>query len=219
MHRLYVLIPVGLLTFGLLAALLVGGSEGPIAEVAPKVGTMEPGQNPPSSPAAVAPISQRPAGGGAAPPPEDPEALAAWFQERVMRHLDPSDSSVGPGDSHRASPVGSGIRAPVRIASAQVPHRADAERLERGSSDQGDIDWEYLQDVFDGRVSGIPNERRAGISLQEIDELGDIPYVEQLREERRYEDLLDLGFEEGTVPWPECLRSAGCRRDPGSSAP
>jgi hypothetical protein len=91
--------------------------------------------------------------------------------------------------------------------------------VEGGPSERSDIDWAYLEDVFDGQVFGIPNERRAGISLQEIDELGDIPYIEQLRAERRYEELLDLGFEEGTAPWPVCLRTASCRRDPASSPP
>jgi hypothetical protein len=224
MYRLSVLIPLGLVALGLPAALLVGGPETPIGEriveeAATWVGTTKPAEDSSSSPAAVVPIPRRPGGGDTAPPPDDPEALAVWFQEGVMQHLEPGGSSFGPGGTHRDTSVVSGIRAPIRIASAQVPHRADAERVEGGPSERSDIDWAYLEDVFDGQVFGIPNERRAGISLQEIDELGDIPYIEQLRAERRYEELLDLGFEEGTAPWPQCLRTASCRRDPASSPP
>jgi hypothetical protein len=224
MHRLSVLIPLGLVALGLPAALLVGDPETPIAEriveeAAAWVGTTEPAEDSSSSPAAVVPIPRRPGGGDTAPPPDDPKALAVWFQEGVMRHLEPRGSSVGPGGTHRTSSIDPGIRDPIRIASARVPHRADAERVERRLSERGDVDWAYLQDVFDGRVSGIPNERRAGISLQEIAEVGDIPYVEQLREEGRFDELYDLGFENETIPWPACLRTATCRRDPNSSPP
>lgn len=81
------------------------------------------------------------------------------------------------------------------------------------------INWRYVEGVFEGRISGIPNERQAGISLQEMEELGDIPYVHQLRKEKRFDELRDLGFENETVPWPECLRTATCRLDRASSPP
>jgi hypothetical protein len=61
--------------------------------------------------------------------------------------------------------------------------------------------------------------RKLGISLQELDELGDIPYVEQLREEKRFDELSELGFENETVPWPACLRTGTCRLDAKSSPP
>jgi hypothetical protein len=81
------------------------------------------------------------------------------------------------------------------------------------------VDWDYVEAVFDGRVSGIPDERKAGLSLQELDALGDIPYVEQLRDEKRFEELRELGFEDETVPWPNCLRTGTCRLDRASSPP
>jgi hypothetical protein len=52
-----------------------------------------------------------------------------------------------------------------------------------------------------------------------MDELGDIPYVEELRREKRYQELYELGFENETAPWPACLRKGTCRRDPASSPP
>ncbi len=81
------------------------------------------------------------------------------------------------------------------------------------------VDWAYLADVFAGRISGIPNERVAGVSLQEMDQLGQVPYVEQLRQEKRFDELRDLGFENETIPWPACLRTATCRIDRASSPP
>jgi hypothetical protein len=81
------------------------------------------------------------------------------------------------------------------------------------------VDWAYLADVFAGRISGIPNERLAGVSLQEMDRLGQVPYVEQLRQEKRFDELRDLGFENETIPWPACLRTATCRIDRASSPP
>lgn len=81
------------------------------------------------------------------------------------------------------------------------------------------VNWAYVTDVFEGRVSGIPDERRSGISLQEMDDLGDIPYVEQLRKEKRFDELSELGFLNETVPWPACLRTGTCRLDARSSPP
>jgi hypothetical protein len=72
---------------------------------------------------------------------------------------------------------------------------------ERARAPDG-VDWTYLHDVFQGRVSGIPDQRRAGISLQQMDELGDIPYVEALRSEGRLAELRDLGFEPTVIEAP-----------------
>jgi hypothetical protein len=140
--------------------------------------------------AAGSPPAAPPEGGAgsAVPEREDPEALAAWFQQQVLQELQRSSSGV--------QAVGS---------------------IEAKKNRQ--INWQYVEGVFEGRISGIPNERQAGISLQEMEELGDIPYVQQLRKEKRFDELRDLGFENETVPWPECLRTATCRLDRASSPP
>jgi hypothetical protein len=180
-------------------------------------------------------------GEATAPSTDDPEALATWFQDRVTRHLEASKASARPGEVRRAAPAEVGAGPPIRVASARAPRQEAAQgarqstqrttrqavrpagtgRAESDPSEYSDrdIDWFYLQDVFDGRISGIPNERKAGISLREIDELGEIPYVEQLRQEQRYEELRDLGFEDETTPWPACIRKGTCRRDSASSPP
>lgn len=82
-----------------------------------------------------------------------------------------------------------------------------------------EVDWSYVDDVLSGRVSGIPSERRAGLSLQELDAIGEIPYVERLRKEKRFDELRELGFENETIAWPVCLRTATCRLDRASSPP
>jgi hypothetical protein len=152
--------------------------------------------------------------------PEDPQSLEARFREEVLRELE-RGSPAAPVARYRAAPSSSALRGSVRVAAVEHARPADVGGGESSSSRSGDrdIDWVYLQDVFEGRVSGIPNETRAGLSLQEIDELGDIPYIEQLRQEERYEELRELGFENETVPWPSCLRTATCRRDRISSPP
>lgn len=132
----------------------------------------------------------------AAPPSsDDPEALAAWFQERVLRGLEKTPDGATP-DSPNGLLLPSGPR-----------------------RDDPNVNWNYVREVLTGRVSGIPNERQAGLSLQEIDQIGDIPYVEQLRKEQRFDELRALGFENETAPWPACLRSGTCRRDRASSPP
>jgi hypothetical protein len=199
------LIPLGLGTLGAVAVFLVATWEPPGAEVAPD----------------LAPAAPLPAARESVPPADDPEALAAWFQDQVTRHLGDSEASAQRGEARRAALADVGARRPVRLASAGAAPPFETERGGWNPSGRGDrdIDWAYLQDVFDGRVSGIPNETRAGISLQEMDELGDIPYVEQLRREKRYQELYELGFENETTPWPACLRKGTCRRDPVSSPP
>ena len=52
-----------------------------------------------------------------------------------------------------------------------------------------------------------------------MDELGDIPYVEQLRQEKRFDELRELGFENETLPWPVCIRTGTCGLDERSSPP
>lgn len=81
------------------------------------------------------------------------------------------------------------------------------------------VDWTYVADVLSGRVSGIPSETLAGLTLPEMDELGDIPYVEQLRQEKRFDELRELGFENETIPWPVCIRTGTCGLDARSSPP
>jgi hypothetical protein len=83
-----------------------------------------------------------------------------------------------------------------------------------GSGRFARVDWPYLEDVFDGRVRGIPNERRAGLSLQEMDGLGEVPYLEQLREEGRFDEVAKLGVEQEPAPanCPHAI-APGPRRD------
>lgn len=104
----------------------------------------------------------------AVPPPEDPRALASWFESEVLRELGERDEPQ---------------RIAARIAWAGPAGAADG------------IDWDYVRAVFRGRVPGIPDERRAGISLKEMDQLGDIPYVEALRSQGQIDELRELGFE------------------------
>jgi hypothetical protein len=225
MSRGHFLISLGLAALGALVALLMAGPEMPgfqrlAAAVTPEVLMPRLADDGSASPYGAVPAAPRPAEGAPAAPPESPEALAAWFREEVMGELE-RGSTVGPGARRRAAASGSRVRSAVRPASAAAsPPRDSAGASSDDSGQSGpDIDWAYLRDVFAGRISGIPNETRAGISLQEMDELGDIPYIEQLRQEERYEELRDLGFENETVPWPDCLRTATCRRDRASSPP
>jgi hypothetical protein len=132
--------------------------------------------------------SESPGNGETGTPVEDPDALAARFRTEVMRELERTTASEGHG------PVaGDAIgRQDTRES------RVVASLVESGRSDG--IDWSYLQDVFDGRVRGIPNERRAGLSLQEMDDLGEVPYLEELREEGRFDEVAELDVEEEPAP-------------------
>lgn len=151
------------------------------------------------SPGAVAP-AHAPAVEDAEARPTDPDELAAWFEQRVLQGLD-------------EGPAGG-----VREVSAQGSDPRSALRAALGRDDR-DVDWGYVDDVFSGRVSGIPDVRRAGVTLQELDRIGDVPYLERLRAEQRYDELRELGFENENAPWPSCIRSGTCRRDRGSSPP
>lgn len=141
---------------------------------------------------------------------EDPEAASSRFREEVLRELSRTD----PARTRTAAAPG-----PVRLASTALRRGAGAAAERRRALspdvDPDGVDWAYLDAVFAGRVSGIPNETRAGLSLVEMDRLGSIPYVEELRAERRLDELRDLGFEDepGMVPWPVCQRTGTCLRD------
>jgi len=124
------------------------------------------------------------------------EERTARFRERVLAELRRLEPEPEPEAGAPAS----------RLASAEI-----------GPEERGRIDWQYLRDVFSGRISGIPDERKAGISLQQMDALGEIPAIQALREQERFEELRALGFENETIPWPVCLRTGTCRRDPASS--
>jgi hypothetical protein len=223
----YLLIFLGLGTLGVWIALWVDTPEAPVArrttgEVASEVEMARPSADVslPSAPTATR-REQRPAEATRPPPTDDPEALAAWFEDQVMRHLEGNGTTTRAEDVHPATLGDLRNRPPIRVATAWPAPPASVERAGPDPSERRDrdVNWAYLQDVFEGRVSGIPNEAKAGISLQEIDELGKIPYIEQLREEERYQELRDLGFENETLPWPACLRTATCRRDHASSPP
>lgn len=136
------------------------------------------------------------------PPVDDPAALERWFESRVLAALPPE------------APVADAISA----ANPAVPQGLATFRAALGRDDRG-VDWNYVLDVFSGHVSGIPDEGRAGMSLQELDRLGDVPHLEKLRQEQRYEELRELGFENENAPWPSCIRSGTCRRDRRSSPP
>jgi hypothetical protein len=113
-------------------------------------------------------------------------------------------------------------RPPPRTARAAERPRGDLRRAPAVVADPeryASANWDYLNDVFDGRVSGIPSEAKAGVSLPDIDALGEVPILEQLREEERFDELADLGLDPGTVAWPVCLRTGTCRRDGNSSPP
>jgi len=160
------------------------------------------------------------------PAAESLDQRAARFQERVLRELramhSPASDGAGPpvaaGSPLRAS---SGNGSPERsLRTSGGPSDRSEARLAATGLDPEEvdrIDWAYLRGVFSGRISGIPDERKAGISLQQMDALGDIPAIETLREQERFEELRDLGFENETIPWPVCLRTGSCRRDPASS--
>jgi hypothetical protein len=170
-------------------------SRGPLLALLLGVGTLAAGASllgrldtaPPLAASPARP-SETPTGRMVAAPVDDPELLAAWFQAEVMRELERSSASEG--------------RAPVGVDA--VGHqdtretRLLASLIESGRSER--VDWGYLEDVFDGRVRGIPNERRAGLTLQEMDELGEVPYLEELREEGRFDEVAELGVEQEPAP-------------------
>lgn len=183
-----------------------------------------------ASPAPGAKPAPAPDASETPPPTEDPAALEAWFERRMLAALE-AESGRDPerpdGDSTlAASPsqaaAGRHGEAPGastrRVSSGSKPVPPELVGLVQRFADR-DVDWDYVADVFEGRISGIPSERRAGLTLKEMDELGSIPVVEELRAEKRYDELRDLGFDRETVPWPACTRTGNCRRDRVSSPP
>jgi len=130
------------------------------------------------------------------------EIRASAFEEAVLRELEGIAS--GAGDAHEpAAPVPDAARLPrsarMRATDSAVVPAGARDRdvaIESliASGEIGSVDWEYLEDVFAGRVQGIPNERRAGIRLPVMDALGTIPHVEKLRREGRVAELARLGL-------------------------
>jgi hypothetical protein len=180
----------------LLLALLVG-----IGVLAAGAGLLERlGTEPLSAANLRAP--ETPAERGTLPPIEDPQALGAWFQAEVMRELERSTAPDARPPVANGSPRRQDTRETRMIASLM-----GSGRIER-------VDWPYLEEVFDGRVRGIPNERRAGLTLQEMDDLGEVPYLEQLREEGRFDEVAELGVEQEPAPasCPHVI-APGPRRD------
>jgi hypothetical protein len=226
MRRVHLLMLIVLGILGALAGVVVWmlgppDAERLVAEFVPEAKKGGPAEGTPASPPDALPTTPRLEAREPAAPTDDPEMLAAWFEGQVMRYLEDQERAPAPGDARRAAWSEEEAAAPIRIASARGPGAPEAGGAGWNPWEGSDhnVNWAYVDDVFEGRISGIPNETKAGISLQEMDELGDIPYLEQLRRERRYEELRDLGFENETVPWPACLRTKTCRRDSGSSPP
>ena len=183
---------------------------------------------PPSAPADDAPTL------GAAP--EDPEELAVWYEAQVRDALDPTRreerrphgevavASLEAPARVRGSAAGAGPRTNGEAAPAPTPDKrlnsCAPDDMPPELRDNPNINWSYLCDIFAGRVTGIPNEQKAGLTIPEIDQLGEIPYVEELRADpERASELRDLGFRDELPGWPACLRTGSCRRDPESSPP
>lgn len=138
---------------------------------------------------------------------------ALRFQHEVIRLLErplaEPASQVLPGRHSGELGRGGGQApgSPIRTASlletrtaptptAPVGTRAREEALRRRLQSDPGVDWEYLEDFYSGRVSGIPSETRAGATLQEIDAAGEVPYFERLRQEGDYAELSDLDLPE-----------------------
>ncbi len=189
--------------------------------------------------ASPSPVSSPPPAAPAEASGEDAEAVEAWFRAAVLEELerDGRDAGWGAGAPGPADVRLVGTPAddetPIEVAAAgPTPEERRAARAAQGSAVLREmeaegrlaaVDWDYVDDVFQGRISGIPSEHRAGLTLPELDRLGEIPYVEQLREEGRADELRELGLGNGSdartpsVPWPECVRLGVCRRDALSS--
>lgn len=75
------------------------------------------------------------------------------------------------------------------------------------------VDWDYVRQVFDGDVYGVPNESRAGLTLAELDKLGTVPRFEELREAGEQEELQQLGLDLPT-DWYRCGENASCMDRP-----
>jgi len=157
----------------------------------------------------------------AADPPLSPQlfssnedAQADRFRAQVLGALDFDRSNEGllPHRSNEGRlprpaarlPADFGVEDEARAVSDTLRHArtrvAESSGREATGKPATSVDWGYLHEVFTGRVSGIPNERRAGISLAEMVEIGQVPYVEALRRAGDLDALRDLGL--GPEPSP-----------------
>lgn len=130
------------------------------------------------------------------------ESDAQRFQDEVLRELAArsraASETVPPRTRDRTPATPQTVEATTDPALAELRSRANPA---------------YLKDVFEGRVSGIPNERKAGISIREMTQLGNVPYVEQLRREGRIAELEELGV--GPRPAPTVV-GEDTPQEPGS---
>jgi len=189
-------------------------------------GEEEPRLPPPVVPEATASPSRASSLPGRETTSEDSNVRAARFREQVLEELARSGPSVRErGPSHRTA---SAIRPDATSSVGYAPHpiagyegRMSWERRSPQEvltpADHASANWEYLEDVYAGRISGIPSEQRAGVSLRQMDEMGSIPYVEELREDLRIDELEELGLvdpptEPTRHPWPICVRTGTCRK-------
>ncbi len=169
---------------------------------------------------AAAPATTSQAEGDASRPPtlDDPELLATWFEAEMRRELAREGGAERPAGNEprpsepvvrrvfaRTNPSPAVSAGPPMGRTAHASGDSDA-RLAREQArriaelrDREGVDWDYVDDVFAGRVSGIPSERRAGLTLEEIDTLGEIPYVQELRDQGREAELRDLGLHEKRI--------------------
>ncbi len=168
---------------------------------------------------AVPPVS-------AAPPmaTTEPE-LASWFEKQVVRHLEPTltarRAAGGEREPHDEAGTADRAERSGRKASYSLQERRANERntpartkrqeaLREELANDPNVDWDYLDAVYAGRISGIPNERKAGVPLREIDALGEVPYFEELREAGDIAtlDSLDLPHQRN---FPVCEMVSGRR--------
>lgn len=120
-----------------------------------------------------------------------------------------SEAAPGPRGAPRAEVAG------VPEAALRAGLDPEAVRAVVPAARRDAVDWDYVAAVLAGRVSGIPDEQRAGLSLQELDALGDVPFVEELRQRGDRGELVRLGLAE-SHGWPACVRPGTCRTDPAS---
>lgn len=134
---------------------------------------------------------------------------AIRFERAVVRLLEsPSAPAVSGGprgdDRTRSVAAAASIQTVAAPAGRRRPSkqrmaegaRARQEAIRRRLKSDPAVDWAYLEDVYAGRVSGIPSESRAGATLQEIDAAGEVPYFEELRESGDRAALSDLELPE-----------------------
>lgn len=142
----------------------------------------------------------------ARPAPVSDEAayLAHEFEAQVMaelaRRADDPRTETAPRDTARAA-LERNDRSPRLWSAGADDFVPRSPRVDRDDAFRR-ADWEYLNDVYAGRVTGIPNERKAGVTVFEMAALGNVPYVDQLRAEGDLEALRDLGFTPEPAPPP-----------------